>query len=352
MRYITDKDDFYKKRAKTIGSSDIPIIIGLTTQWKTPYDLWKQKTGRDFNEHQSTTVTEIGHELEGMILRREIRDISDQETAHKFLVDYIQHEYERPVEWQPATAFHPFTFWKHKEVNAFTASPDCVNTSEGRKDIIEAKSGKRFANLRREDNYFDGYDEDLTDINGIPLRVLFQTLWQAFVIGDDCTHITVRALIDTNMDLSYKFVPDAAIQSKIVQYAEKFLWHIQKDTPPEPVGMKDLNNILPSVIPKVRIVHGKEALEFKNMKEKKKRLKQAVNKIKIEIEDINNALMLEMSDHKFLELSDGTKIATQVIGDNLFSLIGPKKVQENHPEIYKLLNEAGYIKTYNTRHLR
>ncbi len=350
MNYITNEQDFHKKRAKTIGSSDIPIIIGMS-QWKTPYDLWKEKTGRDFNTYVSTPVTEIGHELEGIILRREIRDISDKETAHKFLVDYITHEYERPSDWTPPTLFEPFTFSQHKDVPSFTSSPDCLDRSKGKKDIIEAKSGRRFANLRREENYFDGYDEEETGINGIPLKVLFQTQWQAFVIGNDCTHITVRALIDTNMDLAFRFTPDVSIQNKIVRYAEKFLWNIQKDIPPEPLTNKDLADILPSVEKTVKIVHGKEGIELKKMKDKKIRLQQAAKTIETEIQDIKKAMMIEMGDHKYLEMADGTKLATQVYSQNLSASIGPEKIKNIHPKIYNLLLEAGYINKYDKRYI-
>lgn len=350
--YITDIEDFYSKRSGTIGSSDIPIILGLSKQWKTPDQLWREKTGRSFGTYESTTVTEIGHELEMIILRRTIRDIAGEEIAYKFLLDYIQHLNKRPVDWKPSTPFEPFTFWVHSEIPEFTASPDCIFTWEGKQGIIESKSGRLYANLRREDTEFDGYDEDDQSINGIPAKVLVQVLWQSFVLGNSHPDLHVRALIDTNRDLPYCFQPVEALQNTILKYAMKFLWHIKKDKPPPPMNIEDVAKWMPQLEDKLKIVHGDKSTELTHLFVEKTRYKKAQKEIKKKIDDINQALMIVMGEHRYLDSTDGTRLAIQIVSKGIYSNIGPRKVKENHPEIFKMLDEAGYIKATDRRFIK
>ncbi len=50
-------------RKKGIGSSDAPIIMGVSP-WKTPFELWEEKTGRVQPEQTSNWAQERGNELE------------------------------------------------------------------------------------------------------------------------------------------------------------------------------------------------------------------------------------------------------------------------------------------------
>lgn len=50
-------------RGKGIGSSDAPIILGVSP-WATPYQLWEQKTGRVKKEQTTNFAIERGNRLE------------------------------------------------------------------------------------------------------------------------------------------------------------------------------------------------------------------------------------------------------------------------------------------------
>lgn len=56
-------ESWYAWRGKGIGSSDAPIIMGVSP-WSTRRKLWLQKTGREKNEFKGNWATERGNELE------------------------------------------------------------------------------------------------------------------------------------------------------------------------------------------------------------------------------------------------------------------------------------------------
>jgi putative phage-type endonuclease len=55
-------DSWHAWRAKGIGSSDAPVIMGVSP-WSTPFKLWEEKTGRKKYD-QSNFATERGSRLE------------------------------------------------------------------------------------------------------------------------------------------------------------------------------------------------------------------------------------------------------------------------------------------------
>lgn len=59
------KEEFQTRRSKGIGSSDIAVITGVSP-WKTPYQLWREKTGKD-NPDYSNEFTEAGHKIEPVV---------------------------------------------------------------------------------------------------------------------------------------------------------------------------------------------------------------------------------------------------------------------------------------------
>lgn len=56
-------DDFFLFRKSGLGASDMPIVLGLSP-WKTPYQLWLEKTGIESAPYTETFATERGKALE------------------------------------------------------------------------------------------------------------------------------------------------------------------------------------------------------------------------------------------------------------------------------------------------
>jgi len=93
--------EWLELRKKYIGSSDAPVIMGVSP-WKTPYQLWQEKTG--FEEHnQENRNTQYGKMMEPVA-----RSAYEFETK-----DFVSTESEDTIVF-------------HKEINFLMASLDGV----------------------------------------------------------------------------------------------------------------------------------------------------------------------------------------------------------------------------------
>jgi len=367
--FIQNRADFHKRRKTTIGSSDIPVLLGLAKQHKTQYELWKEMTGKPVKRVEIDTVKNetpaaLGHEVEGIILAREIADIAGSEMAHAFKVDYYKHEHERPKDWRTATPFKPFAIFIHPDDKRFSCSPDVIieaadwqeswcnvwvdqrrgmqiaYPNEKHDRIIESKLGSRFANIRST-RLEDGYDLDDPTQNGIPMRVYVQCQWQSFVTGIE--HITVRALLDSVFESRHTFTANPQIQNQLAELAESFLWHVQKDKAPAPMNQNDVFDIYDSVDEQVLIIGGKQAKEAEELLFQKKQWTDAKKEAERNIEEIKNSFAVMMGDKRYLETATGTKIATQVIQKPRWFNIGIQRIHDNCPAAFSLLSEQGMI---------
>ncbi|MFN3453463.1 MAG: lambda-exonuclease family protein [Pseudobdellovibrio sp.] len=61
--------EYSKWRSKRIGSSDIPVILG-ESPFKTPFQLWKEKTGRSENSFYTNHAIELGKRFENTVRMR------------------------------------------------------------------------------------------------------------------------------------------------------------------------------------------------------------------------------------------------------------------------------------------
>ncbi len=62
-------DAWHAWRAKGLGASDAPIVMGVSP-WKTPYQLWLNKTGQVKDRFVGNAATEWGNKCEPVIRRK------------------------------------------------------------------------------------------------------------------------------------------------------------------------------------------------------------------------------------------------------------------------------------------
>ena len=336
-----------------IGASEVPIILGLTKT--TALDLWRQKTGID-KGFQGTEKTEWGHMLEGLVLYKRIKNEAGPAVAYKFLIDYTRNMFERGPGWKPKTEYHPFTECRHPEFPWMIAHADCVKslrwgfngkeTISVEPKIIEAKSGGRFANLRREE--MDGYDPGDPTQSGLPMKVYTQVQWQQAVY--DIEKADVCALIDTNNFYTFNVPGNKQIQAKLIEIGSRFMRCLVKNIPPTPRTFGDVNKLCPEINNNRFTIMGEKALIAWDIKDRLKKARKKYKRIETEIKDYVNSLGLFIGENKELADEFGDKICSQS-KYNQGTLIGPEAIRKECPKAYELLVKAGMIKNHEVRRI-
>lgn len=193
-----------KERLLGIGGSDMPIIMGLSS-YKTPYQLYLEKTGVVEISSEMTPPQYWGTKLEGVI-----RD----EFAKRNNVS---------VE-TPTTICHPVYNFLRGNLDGFIPAL---------RSVLEIKCASSF--MARE------WGEDGSDI--IPLQYLVQVAHYCAITDADFAYIAV--LIGGNDYREFKYTRDMGIENKIITEATKFWECVQKRIPPQPVNQVDLKIMFP-----------------------------------------------------------------------------------------------------------
>ena len=193
-----------QERLLGIGGSDMPIIMGLSS-YKTPYQLYLEKTSQINSFDEMTELQYWGHQLEGVV-----RD----EFAKRNNVS---------VE-TPETLVHPFYSFLRANIDGYIRDWNAV---------LEVKCSSSF--MAHE------WGEDGSDV--IPLQYLVQVAHYCAVTNADCAYIAV--LIGGNDYREFKYIRDKAIEDKVIEAAETFWKCVQSKTPPEPVNQTDLRLMFP-----------------------------------------------------------------------------------------------------------
>lgn len=329
FKFIPNEEYFKKIRYETIGASDIPIILGLS-KYKTPYELWREKTKR-VEMWEGNEITEWGHRHEYNILYSYIRENTLSGTAEKFLIDYLQHLEKRTKRYKPPTNFYPFTEFFHPDIKWAISHPDCLEFQN--EYLIQAKSHKKFV--------YD-YDE-------IPISEYVQCQWEMLTSGTK--ENILRTLVNTNEEFTFNVKANKKIQEKLIIAAEKFWWHIQKDKEPMPINSNDIKKIFPVVKNESHYLVGSQSEMANKMKDRKEFLNSKIKKYSDEVKDINDAMFLMIGDNKYLYDEQGTKLCSQVQYSKI-SVNDLKKLEQNDNLLYTELKEKGYLNEKEIRFIR
>jgi putative phage-type endonuclease len=197
------------ERLNGIGGSDMPIILGLSS-YKTPYQLWLEKTGQtDIKEDSQTPWQYWGSKLEHVI-----RD--EFSLRHNVKVE------------QPEAIVHPMCDFMRANVDGFIPELNAV---------LEIKTTASF-NAKE-------WGEVGTDI--IPLNYLVQVAHYCAVTNADCAYIAV--LIGGNDYREYKYTRDLELELKIMDEAKKFWDCVVNRIEPILCNIDDIKLKYPSHIP-------------------------------------------------------------------------------------------------------
>lgn len=186
------------KRHQGLGASDTPIIMGYST-YKTPYQLYLEKTGAIDANDEMTEQQYWGNALEPIIINR----FAEENDVKVTFPDTVHHP------------DYPFIF----------ANLDGWIESENA--IIEAKSANSFQ--RKE------WDMALTD--GIPLVYLIQIAKQCLITNASRGYCAV--LIGGMEYKQFIYERDAVLEDLILKADIDFWDCVQKKIEPDPISTSD-----------------------------------------------------------------------------------------------------------------
>lgn len=280
--------NFEKSRKNRIGASDVPWLIphpirqieslAAYTDDKgnrhanTANDLYEMKVNNIKSE--SGFPAEMGHYLEGRILREFIADNIDSKIADDFFRGYMMHKMDQDAQ---KTAINPEPYnntpFKHNteaEAGWGVAHGDIVYHTDysmtkklglekdwiikkngliidlSKPFLIEAKSARYWSARRKEDPY-NGYDLDLYTWQGIPLRIYFQCQFQMLLYDVDVCYVAL--LFDTSSKHYWQIQANKKHQDELQQLAMYMKKCIDTKTPPKDLLMnsKDIRALYPEI---------------------------------------------------------------------------------------------------------
>lgn len=195
-----------ESHSRAIGGSEAAIVCGLSP-WKTPVQLWQEKTGRVPEEN-----------------------LDDNELVRwgLLLEDVIADEYARregvKIRKQNIPTYHPSVGFMVANIDR-----DIVGLDEG----LEIKNASQWT--------YDKWGESGTD--DVPLFYLTQGVH--YMAVRDYSAWRFGVLLGGNELRSYRITRDKESEGRLIELEAKFWRCVENDTPPPPVKIDDLVRLYP-----------------------------------------------------------------------------------------------------------
>jgi len=186
------------RRKEGLGASDSSIIMGYSS-YKTPYQLYLEKTGAITQDDEMTELQYWGNALEPIIINRFAQENNVEVTF-------------------PDTVYHPDYPFIFANLDGWI---------ESEKAIVEAKCV----------NSFRRGEWDMASSDGIPLNYLIQIAKQCVIT--DASRGYCAVLIGGMEYKQFIYERDAALEALIIESDLKFWECIQKRIEPDPINTSD-----------------------------------------------------------------------------------------------------------------
>ena len=293
------REEWLKYRQMGIGGSDVASLIGIN-KWKSPIELWLEKTGQS-NEPQSESEATMWGNIMEDVLRNHFAEVTQKPVAEVKAI------------------------LQHKNYPFMLANVDGITMDDfGNLAILEIKTASEY---KRAD--WDG---------GVPAYYESQLQHYLCVTGVQKAYCAV--LIGGNSFRIYEVDADTEVQAMLIELEKQF-WHkVQNRVRPEMDGSDSAKKLLDSmyhggiaeeiVLPAEAIEHIDVYLEASEQEDCAKAKKQeASNRIKEFMGDFDKARCM------------GHLITWKAVSSER---LDTKLLKEEQPEIYKK-----YAKVTKTR---
>ena len=295
-------------RTTFIGGSDASVICGISP-WKTPYQLWLEKTGKDPPPHIDNPAIHWGNILEP-VLRQEF------ERLEGIKLTGIQEEVVHPE--------HDFI----------------VGHIDGKFEIEGKAAGWEGKTTRR--NFLEGDGKAWGDAgtDHVPIHYLIQCMHYLACTGFDRWALSV--LIGGQDFRTYMIVRDEELINRIIEKEVLFWEQVKTDTPPEPVSERDIKAAYPPISDK-KIYADIDIYKAQI----------ALKDVKMEIKDLNKQrtdleilIKQYMQDAEELAYKDTCLATWKEYSKECFDV---DQFLKDHPELYKQYLKTQKVRTFLTR---
>ena len=306
-----------QSRRLGIGGSDVAAILGLS-KYKSPYQLWLDKTGRSDLEDSTSEPAYWGNMLE---------DIVAKEYAKRNGVK---------VQRVNATIRNPENDWMIANIDRAIINPEIsgnVRIKEGKLTtdrILECKTANQYlAKL-----WGDEQSEQVPDY------YLTQCQWYMGNTGASICGLGV--LIGGQKFRSYQIAFDPELFEMLTDECSKF-WHenVQADVPPAPTTFDDVLHRWSTHNPDQAVSADDDlAQKVADYKELSGNIKEATK----ELDDLKLQICTRMEDAEMI-IAEDKRLATFKYQER--NTLDTKALKSAHPDIYEQ-----FVKTSSTRVLR
>lgn len=278
-----------EERRTGIGGSDVAALLGYS-KWKTPVQLFLEKTGQLPNEENTNEFIYWGNVLEPVI-----RDEYSKRNNVSVTIDDITH--------------------RHLKHNFMIANVD--GWIEGKKGLLECKTAGAFKASEWGD---EGCDN-------IPTEYLLQCAHYAAVC--DVEYVDIAVLIGGQQFKTYRYDRNSTLENQIIDIESNF-WnnHVLKNVPPEIKTQEDVNLLYPANSDDYKQIDDSILFLVNQYKAIKDSIKELEEKMEYSRLKISEAIGLSSG----LKLHDLTIATYKLQSANRFDVTKFKTV---HPDLYK-----------------
>jgi len=367
--YITN---FEKSREMRMGASDVPALIPnpeKPTESLAGYDntaVTKYYEKIDGKEWTYSLPAEMGHFLENKSLELFIRTFFDSEIAKEFIKQKMLYEmsdrtdpekhqvglFRHNVEYiVDGMVVHPDMIYLGEE-GAGKVTVNGITVDKSKPFYVEAKSARQ-ESVKRGDSLVKGYDFDLTDWKGIPLKHYVQMQYGMGLFEVETGYLPL--LYNTSEFQVWKIDEDKKWQQRIFNVVGKMLEYLRLRKPPKELSIcqADIVQMYPDIKKDFLTVSGDLADKLLEIKEEyKKAVQQKKNWESVE-KDCLDAMSVYLKDYDSLMIGSDTiakwriNSARESIGldkEVTGKLSFIKWLELNDKQTFSYLKRKGYLK--------
>ncbi|MCM1958003.1 YqaJ viral recombinase family protein [Acinetobacter modestus] len=215
MNTQVNRDQFLANRKKGIGGSDVAAILGFSP-YKSPYQLWLDKTGRSEKSAQNESA-HFGNLLEDVVAKEFSRrsGMKVQRVTQQLFLE------EHP--WALGNIDRAVI---NPEISGNVRFKDGALTTD---QLLECKTASEYMSKL--------FGEEGSD--QVPDYYLTQCLWYLMITGCQVIHLAV--LIGGNKFRMYRIERDEELIQSIFNQVKAFWFnHVIADVPPDPTCFDDV----------------------------------------------------------------------------------------------------------------